>query len=73
MKFEYRDDDVYWVFSNQERDLIKDKGFIILKGESLKHLANVFGRIAEEFNLRCIEENQKMLKTKDGQHIDIDY
>tara|TARA_Y100000004_G_C8747253_1_gene340849 strand:+ start:435 stop:659 length:225 start_codon:yes stop_codon:yes gene_type:complete len=72
MKFEYREEDVYWVFSKQERDLIKEKGCIVLKGDSLKHIANEFGRIAEEFNLRCQEQNNQMLKTQEGQEIKLD-
>ena len=71
MKFEYREEDVLWLFSEPERDLIKEKGCIILKGDALKHMANEFGRIAEEFNLRCQEQNNQMLRTQDGQHIEI--
>tara|TARA_B100002019_G_C21214928_1_gene571485 strand:- start:142 stop:363 length:222 start_codon:yes stop_codon:yes gene_type:complete len=71
MKFEYREEDVLWLFSELERDLIKEKGFIVLKGDSLKHIANEFGRIAEEFNLRCQEQNNQMLKTQEGQHIEL--
>ncbi len=72
MKFEYREDDVHWIFSNKERNIIKNKGVIVLKGDSLKHIANEFGRIAEEFNLRCQEQNNQMLKTQEGQEIKLD-
>ena len=71
MKFEYREEDVLWLFSELERDLIKEKGCIILKGDTLKHIANEFGRIAEEFNLRCQEQNNQMLNTQEGQHIEL--
>jgi len=72
MKFEYRGEDIYWHFTDAEIDILKKQKHLVLKEESIKHIANVFGRIATECNLKVTKPELQMKTTSLDDNIILD-